>query len=112
MLDYADHRAVGLAAVDAVRDAGNRWVFRDLVDEGLEPWKAQHIAISQSALATHAVDVTDTIAAGVASLRAHRRYLVGLGDAAPDPDEMLRGFAAATAERFGGRPAVGFELLT
>jgi LmbE family N-acetylglucosaminyl deacetylase len=110
-IDYADHRAVGLASIDAARDAGNRWVFRDLVDEGFEPWKVRHIAIGQSARATHAVDVTATIDAGVASLRAHQRYLEGLGDAAPDPDEMLRGFAAMTGERFGGRLAVGFELL-
>src|SRR5215204_4335997 len=26
--DQADHRAAGLATLDAVRDAGNRWVFR------------------------------------------------------------------------------------
>ena len=34
----ADHRNVGLAAIDAARDAGNRWVFPELLDEGLEPW--------------------------------------------------------------------------
>lgn len=109
--DYADHRAVGLAAVDAARDAGNRWVFRELVDDGLLPWQVRRTAISGSARATHAVAVGSTLDAGIASLRAHRRYLEGLGDAAPDPDEMLRGFAAVTGERFGGRPAVSFELL-
>jgi hypothetical protein len=57
------------------------------------------------------VDVTDTIDRGVASLRAHQRYLDGLGTAAPDPDAMLRGFARMTGERFGGRPTVGYELL-
>ena len=36
--DQADHRAAGLATLDAIRDAGNRWVFPDQVDdEGLEP---------------------------------------------------------------------------
>ena len=33
-LNQADHRVAGLAAVDALRDAGNRWVFRELLDEG------------------------------------------------------------------------------
>ena len=47
----------------------------------------------------------------MASLRAHRRYLAGLGAAAPDPDAMLRGFARMNGERFGGRPAVTYELL-
>ena len=27
--NMADHRHVGLAVIDAVRDAGNRWVFAD-----------------------------------------------------------------------------------
>lgn len=34
----ADHRAVGRAAMDAVADAGNRWIFPELVDAGLAPW--------------------------------------------------------------------------
>ena len=37
-LNMADHIATGLASLDAVRDAGNRWVFRELTAEGLEPW--------------------------------------------------------------------------
>ena len=37
-VNMADHRVVGDALVDAARDAGNRWVFTELVDEGLEPW--------------------------------------------------------------------------
>src|SRR5215469_6541378 len=37
MLNQADHRVAGLAAVDAVRDAGNRWVFPELLGDGLEP---------------------------------------------------------------------------
>ena len=34
-LNQADHRVAGLATLDAVRDAGNRWVFPELLDEGL-----------------------------------------------------------------------------
>lgn len=33
--DWSNALVVGRAVVDAVRDAGNRWIFRDL---GLEPW--------------------------------------------------------------------------
>jgi hypothetical protein len=47
----------------------------------------------------------------VASLNAHRRYLEGLGDDAPDVDGMLRGFAAMNAPRFGDRLTVAYELL-
>ena len=110
-IDFADHRAAGTAALDAARDAGNRWVFRELAEEGRQPWKVRYIALANSPRPTHAVDVSDSIGAGVASLRAHGRYLAGLGPAAPDPDTMLRGFARANGERFGGRPAVLYELL-
>ncbi len=111
-LNMADHRNVGLAAMDAARDAGNRWVFPELLDEGLEPWNgARRIFENASPFATHAVDVTDTLDRGVASLREHRAYLAGLGDGAADPDELLRSSAQHAGERFGGRPAVTFELF-
>src|SRR5699024_10256240 len=32
-LNMADHRVVGQAVLDAVRDAANRWVFTDLTDD-------------------------------------------------------------------------------
>ncbi|UMG92828.1 PIG-L family deacetylase [Nocardioides sp. TF02-7] len=37
-LNQADHIAVGRAVVDAVRDAGNRWVFPEQLGDALEPW--------------------------------------------------------------------------
>lgn len=36
MLNQADHRAVGLATLDACADAGNRWIFPELTEQGLE----------------------------------------------------------------------------
>jgi LmbE family N-acetylglucosaminyl deacetylase len=110
-LNQGDHRAVGLAVLDAVRDAGNRWIFPELGDEGLEPWAGvRHVAVNGTPDPTHAVDVTDWIDAGVASLRQHVAYLAGLGEAGTDPDAFLRESAMHLAPRFGGRPAVGFEL--
>jgi LmbE family N-acetylglucosaminyl deacetylase len=107
----ADHRVVGLAAIDAARDAANRWVFTELLDEGLEPWTGlRWLAIAAAARPTHAVDVTGSIDRGVASLRQHRAYLEGLTDPT-DPDVFLRQNATATGESFGGRLAVAFELV-
>lgn len=111
-LNMADHRVVGQAVIDAARDAANRWVFTELLDEGLEPWPgARRIALSASPHATHAVDVTATIDRGVASLRAHAVYLTGLGDGDFDPDAFLRRSAEQAGLSFGGRLAVTFELL-
>ena len=76
MLNQADHIAVGRAVLDAVRDAGNRWVFRDLLDQGLEPWGGVHtVLVSGSPKGQHAVNIDDYLAAGVRSLEAHAQYL-------------------------------------
>lgn len=112
-LNMADHRNVGLAAIDAARDAGNRWVFPELLDEGLEPWSGtRRIFVAASPFSTHAVDVTDTIDRGVASLKAHEVYLAGHGEGTmTDPDAFLRGMARQAGRRFGGRLAVTFEFF-
>jgi LmbE family N-acetylglucosaminyl deacetylase len=113
-LNMADHRVTGQAVIDAVRDAGNRWVFADLLHDDLQPWNGvRWVALAGSPLATHAVDITTSFDRGVASLAAHRLYLAGLGEAAiADPDSFLRAVAEQTALRFGGRLATAFELFT
>ena len=112
--NMADHRVTGLAVLDAVRDAANRWVFTDLADEGL-PNRGAGCAgwrCPASPQSSHAVDITDTFDRGVASLAAHRRYLAALGDGPmADPETFLRTMAERTAEQFGGRLSTSFELI-
>ncbi|MEU7477402.1 PIG-L deacetylase family protein [Lentzea sp. NPDC042327] len=108
-LNMADHIAVGRAAVDAVRDAGNRWVFRDL---DIEPWNGvRYVAAASSPMATHAVDITGSFDASVESLRAHKAYLDALSGDMAEPEPFLRGMAEAVGQRFGGVLATSFELL-
>ena len=110
--NQADHIATGRAVVDGTRDAANRWVFRELLDEGLEPWHARMLLVSGSPETTHGVDVTDHLAAGVASLEAHSAYLQGLGAGTmADPGEFLESMARATGVRLAVRFAVGFEVI-
>src|SRR3712207_9547444 len=72
----SDHRVAGLAAVDALRDAGNRWVFPELLDEGLEPWTVRWLLVSGDDRPTHGVDVTgEPLQRGITSLEAHGQYL-------------------------------------
>lgn len=112
MLNQADHIHGGRAVLDAARDAGNRWVFRDLLDQGLEPWGGvRQVWAAGSPDATHAVEVTEHFAAGIASLHAHRAYLSGLGADAPDPEEWLEGFARQTGSELGVPMAVSMEVL-
>ncbi len=110
-LNMADHIVTGQATLDAARDAGNRWVFRDLLGQGLEPWNGVRlVAASGSPQATHAVDIGHYFDAGVESLRAHRAYLEAFGDNAPDPEEMLEGFARMAGAQLGVKLAISFEV--
>jgi hypothetical protein len=92
VLNQADHRATGWTVLDAVRDAGNRWVFPELLAEGLEPWDGvTQVWAAGSPDARHGVDITASFAQGVASLRAHEAYLRGLRSGTFDPEAYLAG---------------------
>ncbi len=110
-LNQADHVAIGRALVDAVRDAGNRWVFRDLLDEGLPPWTGvRAVLAANSPRAAHGVDVSASLNRAVTALRAHETYLRGLGEET-DPQEFLESMARPTGTRLGCRFGVAFEML-
>ncbi|RCW37660.1 LmbE family N-acetylglucosaminyl deacetylase [Halopolyspora algeriensis] len=109
MLNMADHRVVGQAGIDAVRDAANRWVFRDLAEE---PWSGvRYMALLGSPVPTHAVGTGDWFDAGLQSLLAHRTYLEHLGTTAAEAESMLRKFTMDVASKFNGRPGVALEML-
>ena len=109
--NMADHRVVGLAAMDAARDAGNRWVFRELLDQGLEPWDGvRMVCVSASPYLTHAVDVTGFLDRGVESLLCHRAYLENLGDDF-DARAFLESGASHVGRQAGVEHAVGFEVI-
>ncbi len=108
-LNMADHVVVGRAAIDAVRDAANRWIFPELG----EPWGGvRWVAVSASPQNSHAVEISGSFDRGVASLAAHRAYLAALSGAMADPATFLRQMAEADAERLpGAHLATGFELI-
>jgi LmbE family N-acetylglucosaminyl deacetylase len=109
MLNQADHRAAGLATLDAVRDAGNRWVFTDLVDEGLKPHSPRWFIVSGADNPTHGVDVTGApIEAGIASLEAHQAYLAAL-PWHPAPRELIEWITTAQGKAIGVPNAVLFR---
>jgi LmbE family N-acetylglucosaminyl deacetylase len=112
MTNQADHRAVGLATLDAVRDAGNRWIFPELLDEGLEPWGGvRYVCLAGSDHPTHGVDVTgEPLQRGIASLAAHAEYTKGLGAAGFEPGPFLTWFAQMSGPACGVAAAVLFEV--
>ena len=105
--NMADHRHAGLAVIDAVRDAANRWVFTGA--DGLEPWPGvELILVNASPASTHFVDVSDTIERGVASLACHATYLAHVGQ---DARATVTGPAAAAGQQCGVAYATTFEVL-
>ena len=103
-VNHADHRAVGLAVLDACRDAANEWVF----PEAGPPCAGIRDAYVATGDPTHFVDVTATIDTGIASLREHQAYIDGLGRDF-DPDEFLRNMAGFIGLAADCDYAVGFR---
>ena len=116
VLVVANETLVGVELLDAVRDAGNRWVFSEqLIGQGgdLEPWGGvRAVWAAGSPESTHAVDTTDTFDAGVDSLKAHQAYIDGLGWEDFDEREMLEGFARGAGSRMGVAFAALFEVYS
>ena len=108
-LNSADHRALGGAVLDAVADAGNRWIFPDA---GGDAHSAARVLIASSPAARHAIEVgDDMVELAVASLAEHRAYLEGLGDHPMADPEIVRWWLADTGARAGCDAAVAVELL-
>lgn len=107
--DHADHRAAGLATIDAVRDADNRWVFPELLrDEGLEPWGATWLLVT-GARPTHVVEVdAEAERLAVASLAAHEAYLADL-PWHPAPESFIPEMLQEVGRAAGVPRAVGFS---
>ena len=105
--NMADHRHVGVAVIDAIRDAANRWIFAGA--HGLDAWQGvEMLAVNGSPVSTHFVDITGTLERGIASLERHAAYLAHVGQ---DAREFLTSSARAAGERCGVQYAATFEVL-
>ena len=108
-LNHVDHRAAGIATIDAIRDADNPWVFSDLKDDGLEAWKADKLLVN-GADPTHAVVLdAEHVDRAVRSLK-----LTGLsrGLARPSlPSDMIPGIASEAGTRAGVKYALPVQIF-
>lgn len=110
-LNQADHRAAGRAAIDAARDAGNRWIFRELAeDEGLEPWEPDVFLVGQVGDPTHVVEVEPRdVEAAVKSLECHEQYLADL-PGHPAPVDFIPPKLAEAGALIGAGNGVAFRV--
>lgn len=110
-----DHRAAGLATIDAINDAGTRWIFPEQIDdEGFETWSPRWFLIPGmpgDRKVTHGVEVTGRpVQLGVASLESHAAYLAALPDH-PAPADFIPKILAANGRLLGVEHAVLFRAM-
>lgn len=107
-LNQADHRAFGLAVLDAVRDASARWIFPDLLNEGLEPWRdLKQVYVAATGDRDLVLEVSPkSVDLAVQSLRAHESYIGQL-----DADRWVRSRAREIGRLSGHEYAVNFRVI-
>lgn len=106
---HPDHLAAGEATLQAVYpDARNPHAHPELAAEGHEAWAVQEVWVFAHPGADRYVDITNTVDAKVAALRAHASQT-----AAMDLDSMIRSWARATAAEAGlGEDRLAEAFLT
>lgn len=111
-LNSPDHQNVGLAALHAAGDAGNRWIFPEqLTGNALAPHRVKRALVTSSPESDHAMDVTAGVDLAVASLSEHRAYLEGLGEHPMADPQFVRMMLEQTGQAFqGSGAALAFEL--
>jgi LmbE family N-acetylglucosaminyl deacetylase len=97
-VNHTDHRAAGMAAVDAVYPAArNAMAFPGLARSGLAPHAVRRLYLFWSERGTAHVDISATLERKVAALRAHHSQI-------GDPDalgERVRAWAAEEGAPIG-----------
>jgi LmbE family N-acetylglucosaminyl deacetylase len=97
-LNHPDHRAVASTALDAIfPSAESRYIFPELLAEGLEPHKVKEVFIEFGGTPDVWIDITDTIDVKCAALKAHASQL-GPGEWI---DKRMREWAASDKEKTG-----------
>jgi LmbE family N-acetylglucosaminyl deacetylase len=114
-LNHPDHRAAGQAALDAAFPAaGNPSAFRDLLDQGLRPYKVKEVWLyfTSAHQVNHWVDVTDTIEQKIEALTAHTSQIGDWASSGGLRREMLK-WAGDTASRHNldFKYAEGFQRI-
>ncbi len=72
-VNHPDHRAAGEAALYAIfPSACTRFIFRELLSEGLEPHKVREIYLVGAAEPDFWVDISDTMELKLEALKCHR----------------------------------------
>ncbi|MFN8470733.1 MAG: PIG-L deacetylase family protein [Anaerolineae bacterium] len=108
-INHPDHRAVGLATLDAIFPAArNHNYFPESLGDGLEPVYVKQVYLSGTLAPDTWVDVTNTFERKIASLREHKSQIKDMDGLAQRMRERMR-----TPESTEEAPSYreGFRLL-
>ena len=107
-LNHPDHRAVGSAALDAIfPSAETRYIFPELLAEGLEPHKVKEVFITFGNQGDTWIDIVDTLDLKCAALKEHRSQL-GDGEWI---DKEMREWAHGDAKETGIEYSESFRRM-
>lgn len=106
-VNHPDHRAAGEAALYAIfPSACTRFVFPELLTEGLEPHKTKEIFLYGSSEPDTWVDISETMSLKLAALKCHRSQVK------PEyVDARLRGWNGELGRRYGVAYAEEFRRI-
>jgi len=106
-INHPDHRAAGMAALDAVFPAaGQPNLFEELESEGFKAHKVRKVFVNSWEHSDHFINISTTMDVKIAALRAHVSQMNG-----NDPADMLRQWAAETAKGKEMQYAEGFKVI-
>src|SRR5579875_2737342 len=95
-LNHPDHRATGNIVLDAIFPAaGNPRSYRELLAEGLQPYRVHEVYLFHTAQTNTYIDVSETIELKEKALQCH----VTQFDPDWDPVKEIKEWAAGTAKR-------------
>jgi LmbE family N-acetylglucosaminyl deacetylase len=107
-VNHTDHRAAGMAAVDAAYPAArNPMAFPWLVRDGLAPHRVRRLYLFWSNAATVRIDVSATIGRKLDALRAHASQLADRAGL----EERIRQWAAEEGQAIGVAAAEALRVI-
>lgn len=108
-INHVDHRAAGLATVDAIRDADSPWIFPEQLNDEVQTWSTTWLLVT-GAEPTHVIELgKEAVEKGIASLEAHKVYLEALPDH-PPARQIVEG-AAGAGQQAGVEYGLGIRVI-
>ncbi len=104
---HPDHRAAGLATIDAVISARERLIFPEQLTNGVKPCRVSEVLLFWTDSPDYWVDISDSIERRIAALRKHVSQVGGRADL----EERIRQWAQKMGEPQGLAYAEAFKRL-